>query len=75
MKRALKKGGWLIITTPGSNVQKHNYPSDYYRYFGETYKDYFFKDMAEVFVEEKWRSGNLMRDQKPDEVHGYARKP
>ena len=27
MKKALKKGGWLIITTPGNEVIKHNYPS------------------------------------------------
>lgn len=74
MKKALKKGGWLIITTPGIQVQKHNYPSDYYRFMGDAYKTFFFKDMADVFVEEFWKPDNKWKDLKPDEVHGYGRK-
>lgn len=74
MKKALKKGGWLIITTPAIMVQKHNYPSDFYRFFGDTYKTVFFKDMVNVFVEEYYDPNNKWKDLKPDEIHGYGQK-
>lgn len=74
MKKVLKPGGWLIITTPGIKLQKHDYPEDYYRFFGETYKTVFFADMIKVEVKEFYFKNNAWKDLKPDWVFGYGKK-
>jgi hypothetical protein len=74
MRTILRHNGWLIITTPASRVIKHNYPADFYRYFGETYKQLFFKGMTDVFVEEYCLPDNPEKTLRPDEIHGYAKK-
>lgn len=74
MRRCTKPGGWMIITTPGSNVIKHNYPGDYYRFFEDAYK-LFFTGFEETEIEEMSLPENTKGQLKPDEVHGYGRKP
>jgi SAM-dependent methyltransferase len=74
MRTVLKHSGWLVITTPASRVIKHNYPADYYRYFGETYRQLFFAGMGDIFVEEFCLPDNPEKTLRPDEIHGYARK-
>jgi len=51
MRRVLKPGGWMIITNPGTDVIRHNYPGDYYRFFSDAYK-YFFRDYKNILIEE-----------------------
>jgi hypothetical protein len=74
MKELLKSGGWLIITTPGIALQKHEYPGDYYRFFGSTYQEVFFKDMDNIYIEEFFFSDNSFKDLKPNWIFGYAQK-
>jgi ubiquinone/menaquinone biosynthesis C-methylase UbiE len=35
MKRVLRRGGSLVITTRGFHFPRHDYPSDYYRFSPE----------------------------------------
>lgn len=74
MRRLVKPGGWLYISTPGINFFKHDYPSDYYRFTEEVYKDFFFKDWLDVYVE-NYTDSNSEYVNKPNNVMGYARKP
>lgn len=52
--RVLKKGGTLIISTPGIGFFYHPYPKDYYRFTEDVYSDVFFAqcdmlDIKEIF--------------------------
>ena len=38
MGRVLKPGGYLILTARGNGFQKHEYPSDFYRFMPESYE-------------------------------------
>lgn len=78
MKRVLKKDGWLFITTPGIGHPEHNWPSDYYRYFENTYKDVFFKDFKNVVTKtEIWDSPGIENPNTryPHAILGYGQKP
>lgn len=35
MKRVLKPGGTLVVTTRGIHFPRHDYPNDYYRFTGD----------------------------------------
>jgi SAM-dependent methyltransferase len=72
MKKLLKPGGWLIITTPGFHFGEHKYPRDYYRFMMDTYQDVFFKGMRNFYIEEFSSYGGEAG--KPDWVGGYAQK-
>lgn len=51
MRQVVKPGGWMIITNPGTEVIRHNYPGDYYRFFSDAYA-YFFREFEQVLIEE-----------------------
>lgn len=73
MRNVLKKGGWMLITTPGANHPEHGWPSDYYRFLENTYRDVFFEGFEECHFETKTWEGN--NPKLPDAVLGYGRKP
>lgn len=69
----LKKGGWLVLTAPGINHQKHEWPGDYYRYFESTFRYVFFLGLDNIYTwEAHW--GDTASELKPDAVLGYAQK-
>ncbi len=73
MRAVLKPGGWMIITTPGTHHPEHGWPSDYYRYIGNTYRDIFFEGYDNFKYEEKVWEGESLRY--PDAQFGYGQKP
>jgi SAM-dependent methyltransferase len=75
MKAVLKSGGWLVVTSPGINFFKHNFPSDYYRFTPEAFKDFVFKGMEEVYVEKYFDKDDPVHDKPNNTVLGYGRKP
>ena len=72
MRNVLKKGGWMLLTTPSIHHPEHGWPSDYYRFFENTYRDVFFEGYDDCHFETKAWDGNMMY---PDAVLGYGRKP
>jgi len=76
MKWVLRKNGWMLITTPGIGHPEHNWPSDYYRFFQNTYGDIFFEDFADCRFETLiWDSPELVNNTRyPHAVLGYGRK-
>lgn len=78
MKWALQPGGYLLITTPGIGNPEHNWPSDYYRFFENTYKDVFLKDFEEVETRTViWNCDAIVSPNTmyPHAILGYGRKP
>jgi len=73
MRKVLKPGGWMIITTPGTGHPEHGWPSDYYRFWVNTYKDVFFVGFEDCYFEAKTWEGN--NPSLPDAILGYGRKP
>ena len=73
MRNVLKSGGWLLITTPGLHHPEHGWPSDYYRFMGNTYRDIFFEGYEHCVYEEKVWEGDSLRY--PDAHFGYGQKP
>ena len=60
MRRVLKKYGLLLIAVPGINFRNsENYPTDYYRFTIDVFKDLFFKGMEVVDIQNIYDSGNL----------------
>lgn len=51
MKRVLKKGGKLVITVPGIEFPKHEYPKDYWRFTKEAV-EVLLQDLIEIFITE-----------------------
>lgn len=43
IKEVLKKGGFLIISTPTFGFPLHRYPKDYFRFGEDAFKEFFFK--------------------------------
>ena len=74
MRKLLKSGGWLFISTPGINFFKHDFPSDYYRFTEEVYKDVFFKGWNNIYVE-NYCDLHSEYVNKPNNIIGYAQKP
>lgn len=73
MRHVLKSGGWMIITTPGLHHPEHGWPSDYYRFLENTYRDVFFDGFTDTHFELKVWEGESLRY--PDAHFGYGRKP
>lgn len=73
MRWALKPGGWMIISTPSINHPLHDYPSDYYRFTDNLYRDVFFADFEELSMEVQCYFGQ--NDDKPDAVMAMGKKP
>jgi SAM-dependent methyltransferase len=71
MKRVLKKGGWLFITTPSIGFPLHSYPYDYYRYTPFAYDHVLFEGMENKRIVEipVFEEGNPITC-----VMGYAQK-
>lgn len=74
LRLLLKKKGWLLITTPGINFFKHDFPSDYYRFTEEAYTDFMFKGFDHVHVEEYKDEGSIYAN-KPNTILGFGQKP
>lgn len=51
MYRVLKRGGYLIISTPTFGFPEHRYPKDYFRYGMDAFKDIFYKDFQILNLE------------------------
>lgn len=77
MRNVLKKGGWMLITTPGTGHPQHDWPSDYYRFWESTYKDVFFVGFEDVITKTMiWDSPGLPDNTNyPHAILGYGRKP
>lgn len=78
MRNVLKKGGWLVITTPGIGHPEHSWPSDYYRFWENTYKDVFLVEYEDVFTSTLfWNSPGLVSPNThyPHAILGYGKKP
>lgn len=78
MRNVLKKGGWMLITTPGTGHPEHDWPSDYYRFWESTYKDVFFEGFDGVVTKTLfWDSPGLEvpNDRYPHAILGYGQKP
>ena len=43
IRKVLKKGGFLIVTTPTFGFPLHRYPKDYFRFGEDAYKEIIFK--------------------------------
>ncbi len=89
MRRAIKPGGWMLIAAPSLAAGKHDYPSDYYRFFASAFEQVFFKGFKDVRVATvSYPTESLLKDLegkmtkimfdandlKPDEILGYGRK-
>ena len=77
MKWVLKKGGWLLVGAPSINHPRHNHPFDYYRFTKDSFRDYIFKDMNNVFIHEEYYNAVSNADyheDKPDHVFGWGQK-
>ncbi len=60
MRKVLRKYGLLLIAVPGINFRNsENYPTDYYRFTIDVFKDLFFKGMEVVDIQNIYDSGNL----------------
>ena len=72
-KKALKKGGWMILSAPGPYAPKHDWPGDYYRFQESAFKT-FFKGYNKVEVEEIWGE-NCGTRERPNLIIGMGQKP
>ena len=75
MRTILKPGGWLLITVPGINFFRHDYPSDYYRFTDSVYPEFFFEGYENIKVENYFDAGDPNKEKPNDSILGYARKP
>jgi SAM-dependent methyltransferase len=77
MKWVLKKGGWLLVGAPSIHHPRHNHPYDYYRFTRDSFLQYIFEDMTNVFVREDYYNVPENKDydiDKPDQVFGWGQK-
>jgi SAM-dependent methyltransferase len=77
MKWVLKKNGWLLAGAPSIHHPRHNYPYDYYRFTRDSFSQYIFGDMTNVYVEEQFYNPVLSVDydeSRPDQVFGWGQK-
>ena len=78
MRWVLKRGGWMILTTPCIGHPEHDWPSDYYRFFENTYRDVFFKGFIDTYFKTMlWDSPGLEspNTRYPHVVLGWGKKP
>lgn len=74
MRKIVKPGGYLMITAPGINFFKHDFPHDYFRFTEEAFSHVFFKGWEDVFVENH-HDDKSQYSNGPNTILGYARKP
>jgi len=77
MKWVLKKGGWLLVGAPSINHPRHNHPYDYYRFTRDSFSQYIFGDMTNVFIREDYYNvpeNSDYNEDKPDQVFGWGQK-
>lgn len=74
MKKVLKPGGWMLITVPGINFFKHDFPHDYYRFTEEAVKE-MFKGFKDVHVEYYFDAADPNQEKPNNSVLAYGRKP
>ena len=74
MRQLLKPGGWLVVTTPGINFFKHDFPHDYYRFTEEAHKHFIQHGFEQVRVE-NYSDQNSEFENKPNTILSYGRKP
>lgn len=74
MRKVLKPGGYLLVTSPGINFFHHDFPSDYYRFTEEAFKDFIFEGYEDVHVE-TYRDPADETGKPNNTVLGYGRKP
>lgn len=75
MRKLLKAGGYLLITAPGINFFHHDFPSDYYRFTPEAFKDLFFKDYEDVNVVYYFDPNDPNVEKPNNSILGWGRKP
>jgi len=69
MKKLVKKGGWLMLAVPSRHCPEHDHPHDYWRFMPQSFGEYFFKDLVNLYVTVD------MNGQTEDEIFGYGQKP
>lgn len=74
MKAVLKKGGWLLVTTPDVYFMRHSFPDDYYRFTESVYRDFIFKGFKDVHIETYFDKADPNTDKPNNTVLGYGRK-
>ena len=74
MKKMVKPGGWMLITVPGINFFKHDFPHDYYRFTEEAVKE-MFEGFEDVHVEYYFDKADPNQDKPNNSVMAYGRKP
>lgn len=52
MRQLLKKGGFLIVTTPTFGFPQHRHPRDYFRYGEDAYREIIFKGFKILKLDE-----------------------
>ena len=50
MKTVVRRGGYLILGTPGRNCPYHAHPNDYWRFMEPAFRNYFFRDFEDVYI-------------------------
>lgn len=73
MRRLVKPGGYLLITTPGIYFFRHDFPSDYYRFTDSVFQEIFFQGYEDVVIKNYEDAADTTG--KPNmTVMGYGRK-
>lgn len=65
MKRILKPGGSILLTTRGKGFKIHAYPHDYWRYEVEDMKKIFSDFTIEILIPDPQAPGVLLKAKKP----------
>ena len=74
MRLVLKRGGWMFISAPGLFFMHHDYPSDYYRFTEEVFKDYFFHDFEDVHIV-SYADPEDIPEKPNNTIVGWGRRP
>ncbi len=75
MKKVLKPGGWLLVTTPSINFFKHDFPHDYYRFTEDAYRDFIFEGFENVHIETYTDEADPVKEKPNNTILGYGQKP
>lgn len=66
MKRILKPGGTILLTTRGKGFKIHAYPHDYWRYEVEDMQKIFSDFIIEILIPDPQAPGVLLKAKKPE---------
>lgn len=75
MRDVLKPGGWLLISVPGINFMRHDYPNDYYRFTDSVFKEVFFEGYNNLSIEYYEDQADMNKSKPNNSLMGYAQKP